>query len=184
MLDFEPQLLKSQYAESKARYYTASDYHEMYKSGQVTPIQVAEALLPQISRPDGKYSDGWVDNHGKDHLVLEAAKASTERYAAGKPLGVLDGVPIGVKDDTDVEGFHNHIGMKYEPSIETFKEQKESSWPVKKLQEAGAVVIGKNAMHELGSGESTYNVFLLQSLTLFRYQWMQCKHESFRIRHH
>ncbi|KAF4494954.1 amidase [Fusarium agapanthi] len=157
MLDFEPKLLTSQYADSKARYYTASDYHEMYKSGQLTPLQVAEALLPQISRPDGKYSDGWVDNHGKDHLVLEAAKASTERYAAGKPLGVLDGVPIGVKDDTDVKGFHNHIGMKYDPSIETFKEQKESSWPVKKLQEAGAVVIGKNAMHELGSDTSGCN---------------------------
>lgn len=184
MLDFEPKLLKSQYAESKARYYTASDYHEMYKSGQVTPLQVAEALLPQISRPDGKYSDGWVDNHGKDHLVLEAAKASTERYAAGKPLGVLDGVPIGVKDDTDVKGFHNHIGMKYDPSIETFKEQKESSWPVKKLQEAGAVVIGKNAMHELGSGESIYSVFLIQLLTLIRHQRMQCKHEPLCTRHH
>lgn len=184
MLDFEPTLLKSQYADSKARYYTASDYHEMYKSGQVTPLQVAEALLPQISRPDGKYSDGWADNHGKDHLVLEAAKASTERYAAGKPLGVLDGVPIGVKDDTDAKGFHNHIGMKYDPSIETFKEQKESSWPVKKLQEAGAVVIGKNAMHELGSGKSIYNVFLLQLLTLIRHQRMQCTHRPPCTRHH
>jgi hypothetical protein len=128
MLEFGSELVKSQYAESKARYYSASDYHEMYKSGKLTPLQVAEALLPHISRPDGKYSDGWAENHGKDHLILEA---------------------IGVKDDTDVKGFHNHIGMKYNPTIETFKEKKESSWPVKKLQEAGAVVVGKNAMHEL-----------------------------------
>ncbi|KAM0342078.1 hypothetical protein ACHAPU_009691 [Fusarium lateritium] len=158
MLELGPELIESQYAESKARYYTASDYHEMYKSGQVTPLQVAEALLPLISRPSGKYSDGWVDNHGKDHLVIEAAKASTERYAAGKPLSVLDGVPIGVKDDTDAKGFHNHIGMKYDPSNDTFKEKEESSWPVKKLQEAGAVIIGKNSMHELGSDTSGCNV--------------------------
>ncbi|KAF5680790.1 amidase [Fusarium heterosporum] len=158
MLELGPELTESQYAESKARYYTASDYHEMYKSGQVTPLQVAEALLPLISRPSGKYSDGWVDNHGKGYLVIEAAKASTERYAAGKPLSVLDGVPIGVKDDTDVQGFHNHIGMKYDPSIDTFKEKEESSWPVKKLQEAGAVIIGKNSMHELGSDTSGCNV--------------------------
>ncbi|KAJ4271480.1 hypothetical protein NW762_000183 [Fusarium torreyae] len=157
MLEFEPELVKSQYVDSKARYYTASDYHEMYKSGKVTPLQVAEALLPLISRPDGKYSDGWVDSHGKDHLVLEAAKASTERWAAGKPLSVLDGVPIGVKDDTDVKGFHNHIGMAYHPSIDCFKEKKESSWPVKKLQDAGAVVVGKNCMHELGSDTSGCN---------------------------
>ncbi|KAF4971791.1 hypothetical protein FSARC_1484 [Fusarium sarcochroum] len=158
MLEFGPELVKSQYADSKARYYTASDYHEMYKSGKVTPLQVAEALLPLISRPGGKYSDGWVDSHGKDHLVLEAAKASTERYAAGKPLSVLDGVPIGVKDDTDAKGFHNHIGMAYSATIDCFKEKKESSWPVKKLQDAGAVVIGKNCMHELGSDTSGCNV--------------------------
>ncbi|KAM0192571.1 hypothetical protein ACHAPQ_004340 [Fusarium lateritium] len=158
MLELGPELVKSQYADSKARYYTASDYHEMYKSGYVTPLQVAEALLPLISRPGGKYADGWVDNHGKDHLVIEAAKASTERYTAGQPLSVLDGVPIGVKDDTDTKGFRNHIGMKYDPSIDTFKEKEESSWPVKKLQEAGAVVIGKNSMHELGSDTSGCNV--------------------------
>src|SRR6478735_963390 len=105
MLELGPELVKSQYAESNARYYSASDYHEMYKSGKATPLQVAEALLPLISKPSGKYADGWADNHGKDDLVLEAAKASTERWAAGKPLGVLDGVPIGVKDDTDVKGF-------------------------------------------------------------------------------
>ncbi|SPJ85559.1 related to amidase [Fusarium torulosum] len=157
MLELDPELIRSQYAESKARYYTASDYHEMYKSGQMTPLQVAEALLPLISRPSGKYADGWVDSHGKDHVVIEAAKASTERYAAGQPLSVLDGVPIGVKDDTDTKGFHNHIGMKYDPSIDTFKEKEESSWPVKKLQEAGAVVIGKNSMHELGSDTSGCN---------------------------
>ena len=154
MLELGPELIKSQYAESNARYYSASDYHEMYKSGKVTPLQVAKALLPLISKPSGKYADGWAESHGKEYLVLEAAKASTERWAAGKPLSVLDGVPIGVKDDTDVKGFHNHTGMKYNPSVETFKEQKESSWPVNKLQEAGAVVIGKNAMHELGSGKS------------------------------
>ncbi|KAF5021585.1 hypothetical protein F66182_6367 [Fusarium sp. NRRL 66182] len=158
MLEFGADLVQSKHVDTKARYYTASDYHEIYKSDQVTPLQVVEALLPLISRPDGKYSDGWVDSHGKDHLVLEAAKASTERYAAGKPLGILDGVPIGVKDDTDVKGFHNHNGMQYNPSIPFFKEQEESTWPVLKLQEAGAVVIGKNCMHELGSDTNGCNV--------------------------
>lgn len=85
-------------------------------------------------------------------MALEAAKASTEQYAAGKPLGVLDGVPIGVKDDVDVKGCVNHFGLVYEPSVPWFKEQAESAWPVKKLQEAGAIVVGKLRMHEMGSG--------------------------------
>ncbi|KAF4978946.1 hypothetical protein FZEAL_4743 [Fusarium zealandicum] len=158
MLELESHLLTAKYAKSDARYYTASDYHEMYKSGQVTPLQVAEALLPLITKPDGKYSDAWVDSHGKDHIVLEAAKASTERYAAGKPLSILDGVPVGIKDDTAVKGYSNHNGMSYNPSVSYFKEKDESAWPVKKLQEAGAVVVGKNCMHELGSDTSGCNV--------------------------
>jgi Asp-tRNA(Asn)/Glu-tRNA(Gln) amidotransferase A subunit family amidase len=83
---------------------------------------------------------------------LEAAKQSTERYAQGKPLSVLDGVPIGVKDDTDVEGWVNHWGMDPNMTNPNYKPCDQSLWPVLKLQEAGAIVIGKNRMHELGSG--------------------------------
>ncbi|KAH7155572.1 amidase signature domain-containing protein [Dactylonectria estremocensis] len=160
MLEPEPELLLAKHTKSDTPYYTANDYHGMYKSGEITPLQVAEALLPLITRngaPKGTYENGWVDSHGNDHLVLEAAKASTERWAAGKPLGILDGVPIGVKDDTSVKGYRNHNGMKYNPSVPYFKIQEESVWPVKKLQEAGAVVVGRNAMHELGSDTSGCN---------------------------
>lgn len=178
MLKFEPELLKATHTDSAQRYWTANDYHEMYKAGKVTPFQVVEALLPLITRsgmPVGTYDNAWVDSHGKDHLALEAAKASTDRWVAGKPLGILDGVPIGVKDDTSVKGYSNHNGMKYNPSVPFFKEQEESVWPVRKLQEAGAIVIGKNAMHELGSGMMLISTErLTKKLTCdpFRYQWL------------
>ncbi|KND91218.1 Fatty acid amide hydrolase [Tolypocladium ophioglossoides CBS 100239] len=156
MLEFGPELLAAQHADSKARYYTASDYHDMSKAGTITPLQVAEALLPLTKQSSdgkpGKYEDAWADSHGKDHLALEAARASTERYAAGESLSVLDGVPVGVKDDVDVKGYINHLGLKYDASVPWFKVQEESAWPVKTLQEAGAVVIGKLRMHEMGSG--------------------------------
>ncbi|KAI9171662.1 Fatty acid amide hydrolase [Paramyrothecium foliicola] len=160
MLEFEPRLLKNQHTNVTAHYYTISDYHEMYKSGQVTPLQVVEALLPLTKKgqdPPSEYADAWAETHGQDHLALEAAKASTERWAAGKPLGVLDGVPIGVKDDTDVKGYRNHNGLIYDASLSYFKEQEKSLWPVQKLQEAGAIVIGKNTMHEFGSDTSGCN---------------------------
>lgn len=180
MLDFEPHLLATSDKLSKpdTRYYSIADYHESYKSGQLTPLQVAETILSLVNKP-GSYDDAWADSHGMDHLVLEAAKASTERYAAGKPLGVMDGVPVGIKDDTDVQGYINHIGMKYDESVPCFAAKTESAWPVKKLQEAGAVIIGKNRMHELGSGMSpslSFNSHILTTLTLCRHQWPQCKH--------
>ncbi|EHK25161.1 uncharacterized protein TRIVIDRAFT_32975 [Trichoderma virens Gv29-8] len=157
MIEFEPQLLTSQHASSKARYYSAGDYHALYKSGNATPLQVVEKLLG-LTTGAGQYSDAWADAHGAEKLALEAARASTERWAAGQPLGVLDGVPIGVKDDTEVKGYVSHFGLKYNASLPFFAPQKETVWPVKKLQEAGAIVLGKNKMHELGSDTSGVNV--------------------------
>lgn len=155
MLDLETELLKSNMLSSGTKYYTAADYHEMYKVGKVTPLQVAEKLLSvtkQGQNPPSKYADAWLDSYGKDNIALEAARASTERYAAGKSLGVLDGVPIGVKDDLDLKGYVSHFGMKNRPDVPFFKAKDENAWPIQKLLDAGVVVIGKNRMHELGSG--------------------------------
>jgi Asp-tRNA(Asn)/Glu-tRNA(Gln) amidotransferase A subunit family amidase len=154
MLAFEPELLTPKHASSssKSRYYSASDYHAMYKSGALTPLQVIETLLGLTTGGGSKYSDAWADAHGAEKLAVEAARASTERWAAGTPLGVLDGVPVGVKDDTDVKGYVNHYGMKYNGALPAFAAREETAWPVRKLQEAGAIVLGKNKMHELGSG--------------------------------
>lgn len=155
LLDLEPELLKSKGVTSN-RYHSAVDYHEMYKAKKITPLQVTEALL-RLSK-DGPYADAWADTYDKDHLALEAARASTKRYAEGTPLSALDGVPIGVKDDTDVKGYVSHTGMKYKEGIPSFKPAEETIWCIQMLQGAGAIVIGKNRMHELGSDTNGLNV--------------------------
>ncbi|KAG8415649.1 hypothetical protein J3459_012107 [Metarhizium acridum] len=161
VLEFEPALLEAKHVDPKVKYYSIKDYHELYKSGKATPLDVAKALLP-LTKPgkDKKtsYEDAWANNHGNDELVFEAARASTARWAAGKPLGILDGVPIGVKDDVNVKGYVNHNGMKYNADSPFFKRQEKSAWCVQALQDAGAVVLGKNRMHELGSDTCGLNV--------------------------
>ncbi|KAI8960638.1 amidase signature enzyme [Daldinia sp. FL1419] len=140
------------------RFYSAADYHELFKSGKLTPLQVAKALLPLITRgqnPPAKYESAW--SVTKEDLVLAAAEKSTERYAAGQPLSVLDGVPIGVKDDTDVEGYISHMGRPFDPSDPFFKPATSTIWPVAQLEAAGAIVVGKQVMHELGSDISGCN---------------------------
>lgn len=89
--------------------------------------------------------------------MLAAAKASTERYASGKPLSVLDGVPIGAKDDIDAEGYISHVGLAYDSSISFFKPAKKTLWPLAQLEAAGALLVGKLAMHELGTDTSGCN---------------------------
>ncbi|KAL2136511.1 hypothetical protein VTI74DRAFT_3336 [Chaetomium olivicolor] len=152
MLELTPKLQSPQPPDLAGRFYSAADYHELYKSGAVTPLQVVEALLPLIRRdikPQSKYAVAFTQTHVEE--VLAAAKASTERWAAGKPLGILDGVPFGVKDDVDVKGYVSTMGMKVRKDEEYFRKPKEStSWPALKLEEAGAIMMGKMNQHEVG----------------------------------
>jgi Asp-tRNA(Asn)/Glu-tRNA(Gln) amidotransferase A subunit family amidase len=152
-----PELCRAQPRDLAGRFYSAADYHELYKSGELTPRQMAEALLQLIRRDvssPSEYSKAWVHSH--EDKVLAAADASTERWAAGKPLGILDGVPIGVKDDINTSGYVTTMGMKVDKSVPFFNTPADSTvWPVKKLEEAGAIVMGKMNMQELGMGESS-----------------------------
>lgn len=68
------------------------DYHEAYKSGRVTPTDVAKVLLPLIDRDaevKGKHYKAFLQTR-KD-LVLEAAEESTRRFREGRWVSVLDG---------------------------------------------------------------------------------------------
>jgi Asp-tRNA(Asn)/Glu-tRNA(Gln) amidotransferase A subunit family amidase len=151
----EAHLTQPQPAQLPGRFYSAADFHALYASGKVTPLDVVDALLPLIRRDvdsPTKYSTAWVQFHVDE--VREAAKASTARWAAGKQLGVLDGVPIGVKDDIDMEGFVSTRGMKMDKNEPFFNTPaKETMAPVLRMQEAGAIVMGKLNQHEIGMGE-------------------------------
>ena len=45
-------------------------------------------------------------------LMLQA-KASAERYNRGVSKGILDGVPVAVKDELDMLPFHTMVGTKF-----------------------------------------------------------------------
>jgi hypothetical protein len=69
------------------RYRSIPEYHALYVSGELTPLAVVESLLPLIRRDIDKpsiHSVAFIDCHHE--AIIEAAKASTLRYKAGKPL--------------------------------------------------------------------------------------------------
>jgi len=136
------------------KYYSVSAYHDLYVSGELTPLAVVQAILPLIRRdtsPPGKYSAGWFDSNVE--LILAAARESTLRYKEKRPLGVLDGVPTAVKDEFDVDGYKTTLGSVNDYTNKTLSEgESVTSWPVRKLEEAGAINLGKLSMHEFGLG--------------------------------
>lgn len=136
---------------SSNRFYSIKDFHDAYSSGTLTPTDVVEHLLPLIRRDVAQrspYSTAFMDS--KVDMVRQAAEASTQRYKQGQPLGILDGVPFGVKDDLKVTGYKHYVGTTYDYS---HGGNKETSWCAKMLEKEGAVLVGTLTMHEMGMGE-------------------------------
>jgi Asp-tRNA(Asn)/Glu-tRNA(Gln) amidotransferase A subunit family amidase len=77
--------------------------------------------------------------------VLAQAEASAARLRAGTPLSVLDGIPVVVKDELDQAGFPTTLGTRFLTTV-----AREDSTVVARLRAAGALLVGKANMHEIG----------------------------------
>jgi Asp-tRNA(Asn)/Glu-tRNA(Gln) amidotransferase A subunit family amidase len=135
--------------------------HQAYLDGTTTPTEVAKAFIKAANASEQASTDGralnpFVDVSDKQVLdeaaILKAAEASTRRYAEGKPLGPLDGIPVPVKDQIDVEGLPTAAGTSF---LKT--PAGEDAHVVANLRAAGALLVAKTVMHELGFGTSGIN---------------------------
>ncbi|KAL4809172.1 amidase signature domain-containing protein [Aspergillus unguis] len=136
-------------------YYTTADYRALYESGDLTPTAVVDSLLSVTRRdtsPPGKHSVAFLET--AVDKIRAAAEESTKRHRDGKSLGPLDGIPVTVKDELHMEGYKRTLGTKMDFTGEFAGS---TSWCVKKWEEAGAIVIGKSTMHELGLDTTNNN---------------------------
>jgi aspartyl-tRNA(Asn)/glutamyl-tRNA(Gln) amidotransferase subunit A len=81
-----------------------------------------------------------------DERALADARAASERYARGAPLGELDGVPLVVKEELDVAGFPTRLGTSFMAHAPAARD----AVLVARLRRAGAVVLGQTPMTEYG----------------------------------
>ncbi|QSQ24785.1 amidase [Pyxidicoccus parkwayensis] len=124
---------------------TVSSFARAYREGGVDPVTVVRRIHEAIERLDsGKDRLGLFVARKPDE-VLRAAEASAERLRAGRPLSVLDGVPVVLKDEVDLAGFPTTLGTK-------FRNQPVAadSTVAARLKAAGALILGKANMNEIG----------------------------------
>ena len=114
----------------------------LVRDGQVSPRDLVSLYLDRIARLDPVLNAFRVVLG--EQAVAEAA-AVERRLAAGEVLP-LAGVPIAVKDDTDVAGVSTMCGT----AIDMGPASADSA-AVRRLRQAGAIIIGKTHLSEFGA---------------------------------
>jgi Asp-tRNA(Asn)/Glu-tRNA(Gln) amidotransferase A subunit family amidase len=128
------------------RFRGIRDYQAAYQKGAVTPEQVADRALEAIAASDRRSQPlGAVIACRHDDVMAQAHEA-TRRHKAGLPLGPLDGVPIGIKDEIDMVPYRTTAGTRFLGG----REATTDATVVARLRSAGALLIGKMNMHEIG----------------------------------
>ena len=109
--------------------------------GRFTCEDLVRDCLVQIARLDPKIEAwAWL----KSEVALDRARAADRHRQAGKQ-GALLGIPLGVKDIIDVQGVPTRMGS---PAFEDYLPSM-SARVVRRLDEAGAVMLGKTVTAEL-----------------------------------
>ncbi|GIW71240.1 MAG: amidase [Planctomycetota bacterium] len=85
--------------------------------------------------------------------VRAQARAATERWRAGTPRGPLDGVPVAIKDEVDLVPYPTTAGTRFFGRRPAARD----ATSVARLRAAGAVLLGKANMHEIGLGVTGLN---------------------------
>ncbi len=131
---------------------TVADFERAYASG-TSPEEVAERVLSWSEATNALEPPLRSVLAQRADDVRAQARASAERHRAGQTLGPLDGVPIGVKDELDLQGYPTTVGTRF-----LGKQRAEAdATAVARLRAAGAVLIGKLNMHEIGLGVTGLN---------------------------
>lgn len=121
------------------------DLAELIHSQKITSVDLTQAYLERLQKFGEKL--GAVVTITKE-LALKQAQTADEEIKAGKYKGLLHGIPYGVKDLLATKGILTTWGATpYKDQIFDY-----DATVVRKLTEAGAVLVAKLAMVELAGG--------------------------------
>ena len=130
-------------------YLFLTEARDALRKGEATSVELTQAMIDRIVAVDNDVNSYLTIT---DELALEQAAVADQRRANGED-SLLLGIPIAVKDIISVKGVPNTAGSKIlEGFIPPY-----NAFVVDKLEEAGAVILGKTNTDEFAMGSSTEN---------------------------
>ena len=134
-----------------ADFLTIAEAARLIETRELSPVELTESRLRRIERLDGQLHS-FIRVLAGD--ARASAKAAEAEIAAGRYRGALHGIPIGLKDIYETAGIpttgHSKIMQDHLPAADAFS--------VKKLKDAGCVVMGKLATHEFAFGGPSFDL--------------------------
>jgi aspartyl-tRNA(Asn)/glutamyl-tRNA(Gln) amidotransferase subunit A len=127
---------------------TIAEAARAFRSRQLSPLELTRACLERIEALDGRLN-AFITVL-PERALAEAQEAET-RLAAGQARGPLDGIPFAIKDLYETAGVRTTAGSKI---LADYVPQRDCTC-VRRLTEAGMVLLGKLNMHEWAYGATT-----------------------------
>ncbi len=129
---------------------TIRDLSRSIAGGDLSPVEATDAHLERIDALNPTLNAFTTVAHDR---ARTEARAAEDEIAAGRIRGPLHGVPIGVKDIIDTAGVRTTQGSSF------FRDNvpEEDAECVRRLREAGAIMIGKCNTAEFAAESATKN---------------------------
>ena len=123
---------------------SAAELRSAYHTGQTNPVEVAQTALERIEATDPTVNAFCLLD---PDVTLRQAHAAQQRITAGQPAGLLDGVPVAVKDVFQTRGWATLRGSK---TIDPSGPWEADAPAVAALLRHGAMLVGKTTTPEIG----------------------------------
>ncbi len=142
----EPSALQLPEPPKAAHLETIARIAQAYKEERSDPVKVIERYLDALAQDEAASQPLRSMVAVQKDNVRAQAKESAERLRQGKARSVLEGVPIAVKDEVHQAPYPTTVGTRFLGR----EAQREDATLVARLRAAGAVLIGKANMNEIG----------------------------------
>ena len=130
--------------------YKAHELKEIIAKKEASVEEVTKAHLDKVENVDSKV-DAFL--YVAKEEALNSAKALDEKLSKGEDIGILGGVPLGIKDNISVKGMQNTCASKILEGYVSPYDATVSEY----VKSEGGVIIGKLNMDEFAMGSTTEN---------------------------